>query len=509
MTVSANSRRREYQGNGVATVFNGPMAFARSHVKAYLLADGVLTPVPPPVYTVERLGNEGGTRITMNTAPAVNQRLILLRLMPYTQDVDVTNQGAFHAETIEKGFDSLEMQIQQIYDDTLQLIFDEATGMFVWDAKGNRIIRVGDAIADQDAMNLRSSLTLIEQINNGGGTTGITPKFWQWTGNGVDTDFQIAGADVLDPLFYDTAQEKTASAGDYLVAKPGDFQILAGVDGAPPVIRFAVAPGNGVRGFTTLRGYARPWIGPSPITTVAPTIITNITGDTLITSALHNSLIVINSASLVTLTIRANTGAASDWKQGQFFSVLQLGAGKVRFAIEGTGQVLAPVDFSNEARGIGSVISATCYAPDSGAWVSSGDLLRNVQSPDIQCIRLEDRSVFIGTNIAAGTGKASIQMPYGMKLKAVASGGVYATLAVAQAAGVVLTVDVNRNGTSIFTTALTFDNAEKTTRTAATPAVYAAGGDVLSEGDEITIDVDQVGTALAKGLSVYLVGERI
>jgi hypothetical protein len=38
--------------------------------------------------------------------------------------------------------------------------------------------------------------------------------------------------------------------------------------------------------------------------------------------------------------------------------------------------------------------------------------------------------------------------------------------------------------------------------------VYASGGDVLYAGDEITIDVDQIGTALAKGLTVYLVGQR-
>ena len=509
MTVSANSRRREYQGNGVATVFNGPMAFARSHVKAYLLADGVLTPVPASVYTVERLGNEGGTRITMNTAPSVNQRLILLRLMPYTQDVDVTNQGAFHAETIEKGFDSLEMQIQQIYDDTLQLIFDEVTGMFVWDAKGNRIVRVGDAIADQDAMNLRSSLTLIEQVQGGGGTVGITPKLWQWVGDGESTDFEIDGADVLDVLFYDTAAEATAGAGDYLVVKPDDYTILPGADGAPPVIRFPAPPGEGVRGFTVLRGYARPWIGQPPIYTVAPDIITSITGDTIIGSELHNSLIVVNSADDVTLTIRANTGAESDWKAGQFFSALQLGGGKVLIAIEAGGDVLPPVDFTSETRGVGSVISATCYAPDADAWVSSGDLLRLQSSPDVQQMRLDDRSVLITANITAGTGKAVIQLPYGLKLRPVADGGVYATLAVAQAAGVPLTVDVNRNGASIFTTTLTFDNAEKTTRTAATPAVFAAGGGLLSAGDEISIDVDQVGTALAKGLSVYLVGERI
>lgn len=88
------------------------------------------------------------------------------------------------------------------------------------------------------------------------------------------------------------------------------------------------------------------------------------------------------------------------------------------------------------------------------------------------------------------------------------SGGIYASLSVAQATGVALTVDVKRNGTSILSTKLTFDNNERGTTTAAIPAVYEVGGNILAKGDEITIDVVQVGTALAKGLRVYLVGQR-
>lgn len=135
-------------------------------------------------------------------------------------------------------------------------------------------------------------------------------------------------------------------------------------------------------------------------------------------------------------------------------------------------------------------------------------MLRTTVNPDKVVIELMDRSVLIGTNIATGTGKDSYVLPFGIILDSIAAGGCYASLAVAQTAGVLVTVDVNRNGTSIIDTKLTFDNAEKTTATAATPAVFAAGGQTLYKGDEITIDVDQIGTALAKGLRVYLVGQR-
>lgn len=410
-----------------------------------------------------------------------------------------------------EGGDYRVMQLQQLLDSGLQLVLDPETGQFVWDAKGNRIANVGDAVADADAMNRRAVLVLIEQIQGGGGTIGVTPKFWAFEGDGVVTDFPLAGADVLDPLFYDTAVETAAGSNVYPVSKPGidgAFTIVAGVLGAPPAIRFNPPLGDGVRGFTTLRGYARPWIGQPPVYTVAPRIV-SVSASTTVDGGSHNTLILANSASPITITIRKNTGGTVDWKEGQFFSVLQLGDGAVTLAIQdGAGQLNIPVSFQPKCRGPRSIISATCIAPDADAWVAAGDLLRIAASPDLQSFELMDRSVNIGSSLSTGTGKDSLVMPYGMLLNPVASGGIYASLSVAQATGVALTVDVKRNGTSILSTKLTFDNNERSTTTAAIPAVYEVGGNILAKGDEITIDVVQVGTALAKGLRVYLVGQR-
>src|SRR5690606_2806979 len=57
------------------------------------------------------------TRVTVaTTGITVGARLILLRRMPYTQEVDIANLGAFHAESVEKADDALSMQIQQLAD---------------------------------------------------------------------------------------------------------------------------------------------------------------------------------------------------------------------------------------------------------------------------------------------------------------------------------------------------------------------------------------------------------
>lgn len=468
--------------------------------------------VPPAQYTVTGLRANAST-VTFNSPPALNRDILILRTVPLDQPADITNQGAFLPEIHEDAFDYRVMQLQQLQDSGLQLVLDPVSGQFVWDAKGNRIIRVGDAVHVTDAVNLGIVLNLIEQIQTGGGGVGVDPQFWTFEGDGEVTDFPLPGADVFDALFFDTALEATAGAGDYLVSKPasatdsGEYQILEGVDGAAPAIRFATAPGDGVRGFTTLRGYARPWIGQPPIYTVAPRIV-SITADTTLAVDMHNTLILANSATPITLTMRANTGGSADWKDGQFLTVVQMGAGQVTLVAEGTGQVIAATGFSAKTRAMGSPVSASCLSPDAGTWLASGDMLRTTSTLDLQCFELIDRSALIATNITAGTGKDSLVLPYGLLLDTVANGGIYATLAVGQAAGVVLTVDVNRNGTSILSTRLTFDNNERSTLTAAIPPVLVAGGEVLAKGDEITIDVDQVGTALAKGLRVYLVGQR-
>lgn len=521
MTVSANSRRREYDGNGVTTVFNGPMAYAKAHVQAFLKVGLTLTLVPQSQYTVDNFGRESGTRVTMVSAPANGVRLILLRTMPYTQETDITNQGAFNADTIEKGFDSLAMQIQQLVDGTIVSIFDPETGQFVWDARGQRIVNVGDPMIDGDAVNYRSMLNAIEQAQTGGGV-GVTPVVYLFEddngdglADGVTTDFPIPESAVGDPGMYDVYFEQVPDASDFVGMRPAvDYQVVIGADPADSLMRFTTAPAAGLRGFAVLRGYSRPWAGGTPLTTTAMRRVVLAGEDLLVDGTYDNSLIVCTSSSPVVLIIRANNGSAeSDWRNGDqapYFLVQQLGAGKVTIEAEAGATVSPPDGFILETRAPRSTISLSASQDDS--WTAAGDLLRIASEPAKQVFRLPDRTVLLGTNIAAGTIKDSFVVPYDFMLDAIAERGLYASLAVAQAAGAIVTIDVNVSGTSILATPLTFDNAEKTTITAATPAVFSpafvAANRIIPAGAEVTFDVDQVGTALAKGLSVYLRGSR-
>lgn len=104
------------------------------------------------------------------------------------------------------------------------------------------------------------------------------------------------------------------------------------------------------------------------------------------------------------------------------------------------------------------------------------------------------------TAITTGTTKAYFRSPLAFTLT-----DVRASLLTAQTSGNIFTVDINESGVSILSTKLTIDNTEKTSVTAATPAVIS--DTAIADDAEITIDVDQVGSGTAAGLIVTLIGE--
>jgi hypothetical protein len=70
----------------------------------------------------------------------------------------------------------------------------------------------------------------------------------------------------------------------------------------------------------------------------------------------------------------------------------------------------------------------------------------------------------------------------------------------------VVTVDVNDGGATMLSTKLTVDANEKTSTTAATPAVLS--DTTVANDAELTFDIDTAGTG-AKGLKVWLYGIRV
>lgn len=105
------------------------------------------------------------------------------------------------------------------------------------------------------------------------------------------------------------------------------------------------------------------------------------------------------------------------------------------------------------------------------------------------------------TALTTGTAKVTFRAPSAFTLT-----GVRASLTTAQSSGNIFTVDINQNGTSVLSTKLTIDNTEKTSVTAASPAVISTSA--ITDDAEITIDIDQIGDGTATGLKITLIGVR-
>src|SRR5688500_18800000 len=120
MTVTAITNKAVFTGNGVTTSF--PFTFKvndEDHlaVYEYVIATGVLTLVSPANYTVVgTLPGTGSVTYTPGGGPVPStKRLVLVRTVPFTQDLDIHNQGGFHPDSIEDQLDLLEMQMQQLH----------------------------------------------------------------------------------------------------------------------------------------------------------------------------------------------------------------------------------------------------------------------------------------------------------------------------------------------------------------------------------------------------------
>lgn len=105
-------------------------------------------------------------------------------------------------------------------------------------------------------------------------------------------------------------------------------------------------------------------------------------------------------------------------------------------------------------------------------------------------------------DLTTGDGKFVFRLPYAMQILEVRASVTTAPV------GSTIVVDVEKNGTTIFSTLLTIDAAEKTSVTAAVPAVISDSRCVSD--DEIKVNIDQVGSGTAGvGLKLLIRGVRL
>jgi len=138
---------------------------------------------------------------------------------------------------------------------------------------------------------------------------------------------------------------------------------------------------------------------------------------------------------------------------------------------------------------LGNLVTSSYFTGD-------GSLLTGLKPNLFMTVALSDET----TAITTGVGKITFRAPFDMTLYQIPR----ASLSTASSSGNPA-IDINKNGTTIFSTTLTIDSGEKTSTTAATAAVLSTT--TFADDDEITMDIDTAGTG-ATGLKVTLYYRR-
>lgn len=156
MTVPANLNRITYNGNGSTTVFAYTFPIlAQGDLDVYLVSSaGVATlRTITTHYTVSGEGELTGGNVTMITAPAVGEQLLIIRNVAITQESEYNDNREIPADTIEENLDKLTMITQQL-DEVVgrsltlpvqtsgvsaELPTPEADAIIGWDAAGTAL----------------------------------------------------------------------------------------------------------------------------------------------------------------------------------------------------------------------------------------------------------------------------------------------------------------------------------------------------------------------------------
>lgn len=176
------------------------------------------------------------------------------------------------------------------------------------------------------------------------------------------------------------------------------------------------------------------------------------------------------------------------------------------FAAFKTALAIAVGDVSGAAALASPTFTGTPAAPTAAPGTNTTQLATTafvkaaadaaVGKPFLLIVAVSDES----TDLTTGVAKVTFRMPAAVTLTAVRG-----SVNTAPTGGTLLAFDVKESGTTIFSTKPTFDASEKTTTTAATPAVISDAS--IADDAEITINIDAVGSTVpGAGLKVAFIG---
>lgn len=217
MTVSTTNNRVSYAGNGSTTAFSFPNKFLANGDLVVVLrvnSTGVeTTKTITTHYTVTGAGAANGGTVTMVTAPASGETLIIYRDPTKTQTTDLVENDGLPAETVEATLDKLTMiaQRQQDLVERSVRLTDGFSASF--DTKLPTLLTANKALiinADADGFELGPDADEIEAAEGHADDAAASALAAAASATAADSSADDAAASATDSA--DSATESAASA---------------------------------------------------------------------------------------------------------------------------------------------------------------------------------------------------------------------------------------------------------------------------------------------------------
>ena len=127
MTISTTIIKNSYSGNNSTTVFAYTFEIAANTEIQVIIRASTGTETVKSLttdYTVSGVGSATGGNVTMVSPPATGETLVIRRVTPKTQTVDLVENDPFTAETVEGAFDkaiAVTQEVQEEVDRSIKL----------------------------------------------------------------------------------------------------------------------------------------------------------------------------------------------------------------------------------------------------------------------------------------------------------------------------------------------------------------------------------------------------
>lgn len=241
MTISTTTSRQSYNGNGVTTIFSVPFRFfanADLVVQLVTISTGAATTLTLTThYTVTGADEEAGGSLTMLTAPAVGERIVIRRVIAATQEVDYVAGDSFPAETHERALDRLTMLVQQQDEITERALMfpagDTASGELpVLSARAGRLLGFdssGDLTVSAPASGSAAELAL-DLASTATGKGAEMVGFKQSGVSAVDRTSDQKHKETRTPADFSSTQsflDASTLSGAVFIVPPGTYNVTA------------------------------------------------------------------------------------------------------------------------------------------------------------------------------------------------------------------------------------------------------------------------------------------